>query len=102
MSPAEVTEKLGLHKMRERSWYVHPSCATTGEGLFEGGLIRVRAESADKAQDCLGYLPTSKSAHSNIRKIAHYNAIQCNWIQYRLPALSSLPIMLTLIRTLLI
>ncbi|KAK4684692.1 ADP-ribosylation factor 6, partial [Tremellales sp. Uapishka_1] len=36
MSPAEVTEKLGLHKMRERSWYVHPSCATTGEGLFEG------------------------------------------------------------------
>jgi hypothetical protein len=24
MSPAEVTEKLGLHKMRERSWYVHP------------------------------------------------------------------------------
>ncbi|TIB00406.1 hypothetical protein E3P96_02647 [Wallemia ichthyophaga] len=102
MSPAEVTEKLGLHKMRERSWYVHPSCATTGEGLFEGGLIRVRAESADKAQDCLGYLPTSKSAHNNIRKIAHYNAIQCNWIQYRLPALSSLPIMLTLIRTLLI
>ncbi|KAB5588274.1 ADP-ribosylation factor(Arf)/Arf-like (Arl) small GTPase family protein [Ceratobasidium theobromae] len=36
MSPAEVTEKLGLHRMRERSWYVHPSCATTGEGLFEG------------------------------------------------------------------
>lgn len=24
MSPAEVTEKLGLHKMKERSWYVHP------------------------------------------------------------------------------
>ena len=36
MSPAEVTEKLGLHKMRERAWYVHPSCATTGDGLFEG------------------------------------------------------------------
>ena len=58
MSPAEVTEKLGLHRMRDRSWYVHPryafitssgvrlmfltrvlytcSCATTGEGLFEG------------------------------------------------------------------
>ena len=39
MSPAEVTEKLGLHKMRERRWYVHPSCATTGEGLFEGNYI---------------------------------------------------------------
>lgn len=36
MSPAEVTEKLGLHRMRDRNWYVHPSCATTGEGLFEG------------------------------------------------------------------
>ncbi|PVU96144.1 hypothetical protein BB559_002499 [Furculomyces boomerangus] len=36
MTPAEVTENLGLHKMRERQWYVHPSCAITGEGLFEG------------------------------------------------------------------
>ncbi|RUS33713.1 hypothetical protein BC938DRAFT_484265 [Jimgerdemannia flammicorona] len=36
MSPAEVTEKMGLHRMRDRSWYVHPSCATTGDGLFEG------------------------------------------------------------------
>lgn len=24
MSPAEVTEKLGLHRMKDRSWYVHP------------------------------------------------------------------------------
>ncbi|KAI8341933.1 CPS1 protein [Chlamydoabsidia padenii] len=36
MSPAEVTEKLGLAQMQERAWYVHPSCATTGDGLFEG------------------------------------------------------------------
>jgi ADP-ribosylation factor protein 6 len=36
MTPAEVTEKLELNSMRERPWYVHPSCATTGEGLFEG------------------------------------------------------------------
>lgn len=35
-TPAEVTEILGLTKMRDRLWYVHPSCATTGEGLFEG------------------------------------------------------------------
>ncbi|KAJ9092433.1 ADP-ribosylation factor, Arf Arf6 [Naganishia friedmannii] len=34
--PGEVTEKLGLPKMKDRPWYVHPSCATTGEGLFEG------------------------------------------------------------------
>ncbi|KAJ2454914.1 hypothetical protein EV183_001175 [Coemansia sp. RSA 2336] len=31
MTPAEVTEKLGLHRMRDRQWYVHPSCANTGE-----------------------------------------------------------------------
>ena len=29
MSPAEVTEKLGLHRMRDRSWYVHPRCVST-------------------------------------------------------------------------
>lgn len=36
MSPAEITDKLGLHRLRDRNWYVQPSCATTGEGLFEG------------------------------------------------------------------
>ncbi|OMJ16609.1 ADP-ribosylation factor 6 [Smittium culicis] len=36
MTPSEVTQSLGLHLMRDRQWYVHPSCATTGEGLFEG------------------------------------------------------------------
>ncbi|KAF7730437.1 ADP-ribosylation factor, Arf Arf6 [Apophysomyces ossiformis] len=36
MSPAEVTEKLGLDKIGDRTWNVHPSCATTGDGLFEG------------------------------------------------------------------
>lgn len=36
MSPAEVTDKLQLHKMKDRIWFVVPSCATTGEGLSEG------------------------------------------------------------------
>ncbi|KAL0637987.1 ADP-ribosylation factor, Arf Arf6 [Maublancomyces gigas] len=36
MPPSEVTEKLQLHKLKDRVWYVVPSCATTGEGLFEG------------------------------------------------------------------
>lgn len=36
MLPQEVTEKLGLDKMKERPWYVYPSCATTGDGLFQG------------------------------------------------------------------
>ncbi|SGY14111.1 BQ5605_C010g06066 [Microbotryum silenes-dioicae] len=41
MSPTEVTEKLGLLRMKDRSWYCHPSNALDGDGLFEGGLISV-------------------------------------------------------------
>ncbi|KAL7749063.1 ADP-ribosylation factor, Arf Arf6 [Sorochytrium milnesiophthora] len=36
LAPAAITEKLGLQKLKDRAWYVHPSCATTGDGLFEG------------------------------------------------------------------
>merc|ERR1712187_508116 len=36
MTAAEVTDKLGLHSMRQRSWHVQPSCALTGDGLYEG------------------------------------------------------------------
>jgi hypothetical protein len=36
MSPTEVTEKLGLMRMKDRSWFCHPSNALAGDGLFEG------------------------------------------------------------------
>lgn len=36
MKPHEIQEKLGLTRMRDRNWYVQPSCATTGDGLYEG------------------------------------------------------------------
>jgi len=36
MKPVEVQEKLSLTKMRDRQWYVQPSCATSGDGLYEG------------------------------------------------------------------
>mmetsp|Transcript_33111 Transcript_33111/g.83775 ORF Transcript_33111/g.83775 Transcript_33111/m.83775 type:complete len:300 (-) Transcript_33111:272-1171(-) len=37
MSGMEVTEKLGLHTLPlPREWYVQESCATTGDGLWEG------------------------------------------------------------------
>ena len=36
MTPQEVQERLKLSRLKERIWYVVPSCATTGEGLFEG------------------------------------------------------------------
>ncbi len=36
MSVNEVTEKLGLNQMRNRQWYIQSTCATTGDGLYEG------------------------------------------------------------------
>ncbi|CAD5224493.1 unnamed protein product [Bursaphelenchus xylophilus] len=36
MSAAEITEKLGLHNLRNRDWHVQPTCAGTGDGLYEG------------------------------------------------------------------
>jgi len=36
MSTAEVTDKLGLHSLRQRNWYIQGCCATTGDGLYEG------------------------------------------------------------------
>lgn len=39
MTPNEVQERLKLAQLKDKIWYVVPSCATTGEGLFEG-LVR--------------------------------------------------------------
>ena len=36
MAPAEVAEKLGLHKMRGREWFIQGSNGVTGDGLYEG------------------------------------------------------------------
>ncbi|KAI5062135.1 hypothetical protein GOP47_0022674 [Adiantum capillus-veneris] len=36
MNAAEMTEKLGLHSLRQRKWYIQSTCATSGEGLYEG------------------------------------------------------------------
>merc|ERR1712193_293432 len=36
MPAAEVTEKLGLHNLRNRQWFIQSACATTGDGLYEG------------------------------------------------------------------
>lgn len=36
MKPPEVTEQLKLNELRNKVWFVVPSCATTGEGLMEG------------------------------------------------------------------
>ncbi|XP_053740026.1 ADP-ribosylation factor 1 [Synchiropus splendidus] len=36
MSTSEITEKLKLPTLRNRHWYIQSTCATTGDGLYEG------------------------------------------------------------------
>jgi len=36
MSVSEMTEKLGLHSVGARKWYIQSTCATSGDGLDEG------------------------------------------------------------------
>ncbi|KAJ8584777.1 ARF/SAR [Rhizopogon salebrosus TDB-379] len=36
MNAAEITDKLGLQALKQRTWYIQAACATSGEGLYEG------------------------------------------------------------------
>ncbi|XP_036173179.1 ADP-ribosylation factor 1-like [Myotis myotis] len=36
MSTAEITDKLGLHSLHHRNWYLQATSAITGAGLYEG------------------------------------------------------------------
>jgi len=36
MTAAEITDKLGLNQLRSRVWYIQGTCATQGQGLYEG------------------------------------------------------------------
>lgn len=36
MTTTEIAEATGLHGINDRQWYIQASCATTGDGLYEG------------------------------------------------------------------
>lgn len=36
MAASELTDKLGLHNLRGKKWYIQSTCATQGQGLYEG------------------------------------------------------------------
>jgi len=36
MNASELSDKLGMHSLRHRKWYMQSCCATTGDGLYEG------------------------------------------------------------------
>lgn len=58
MTPTEVQEQLKLNQLKDKIWYVVPSCATTGEGLFEGLVrtIHVSRRGAYSLTTCQGWL----------------------------------------------
>ena len=47
-SGRECTDKLGLHALRERKWFIQATCAVTGEGIV-----------GEKAGTQLEFLPTA-------------------------------------------
>jgi len=36
MNAAEITDKLQLNSLRNRQWYIQSTCATSGDGIYEG------------------------------------------------------------------
>merc|ERR1712154_324342 len=36
MSVNEISDKLDLNSLRNRDWYIQSTCATTGDGIYEG------------------------------------------------------------------
>ena len=36
MNGAEVSDKLNLGSLHSRNWYIQATCATSGDGLYEG------------------------------------------------------------------
>ncbi|CCJ28988.1 unnamed protein product [Pneumocystis jirovecii] len=41
MNAAEITDKLGLHSLRNRNWYIQATCATSGGGRVQGRRKRL-------------------------------------------------------------
>jgi ADP-ribosylation factor protein 1 len=49
MGTSEVAEKMGLHGVRDREWYIQAATAVTGDGLYEG--LNWLADSVNKRKD---------------------------------------------------
>ncbi|KAK6931044.1 Phosphatidylinositol 3-/4-kinase, catalytic domain [Dillenia turbinata] len=62
MNAAEITDKLGLNSLRQRHWYIQSTCATSGEGLYEG-LNWLSNNIATKASTSMPYLSIFYSVH---------------------------------------
>jgi ADP-ribosylation factor protein 1 len=39
MNAAEITDKLGLHSLRNRHWYIQTACATSGKFQYKNSVL---------------------------------------------------------------
>lgn len=39
MNAAEITDKLGLHSLRNRRWYIQTTCATSGKSFLHSVVV---------------------------------------------------------------
>merc|ERR1711904_148705 len=44
----EITDKLGLHTIRGRTWFIQSTCAVRGDGLYEGLDLLSKSVTANK------------------------------------------------------
>ena len=70
MKPQEVTDALKLGALKDKIWYVVPSCATTGEGLLEGlvSLLSFSSYSEEDRRHVQQYVSRAKMFMSNINQ----------------------------------
>lgn len=71
MAAAELTERLGLHNMRNRQWFIQSACATTGDGLYEGldWLSRTLSSTKKRASNAKDVLQRVQHERTKLDKI---------------------------------
>ncbi|CAH3194480.1 unnamed protein product [Porites evermanni] len=86
MNAAEVTDKLGLHSLRNRQWYIQATCATSGDGLYEGLdwlSTQLKNRNSQTSSKLLGSRFVGKDSHSSLVSNEHdVNVIIINFLTH--------------------
>jgi hypothetical protein len=72
LSPEEITQQLQLTKLKDKLWYVAPSVATDGTGIFEG-LVGVSLPLTEPKQALTRMAPLSRPGSPTTSKPSRRN-----------------------------
>lgn len=65
MKPKEVSDRLQLDNVaKSHTWKVEPSCATTGDGIFEG-LVRLRRPKTIRSKQLMTFSGMAFEPHQD-------------------------------------